>query len=232
MFSGSRAVGYVAGLTLDKNPGATSPSNAQTRPTPASKGFRWLWLDKRSTSTLAYVSKSEAITPLSVTDRNCDALTGLAPRGWRKALVVMQVPHTKIGRKTICRSDDWLAVISRQAGVGPLVAPEANVTARPPQPPAAKSQVGADDEWMRRALLSLADDDRRRRERAAREAAAAIVAPDTLLIENFETNGLRLNTLQKWIRQGRLASQKVGRTVKVARSDVAPLLAEWKRTVR
>ncbi len=56
------------------------------------------------------------------------------------------------------------------------------------------------------------------------------MALDTLLIENFERNGLTLNALQKWIRQGRLPSQKVGRTIKVARSDVAPLLAEWVRT--
>jgi hypothetical protein len=181
---------------------------------------------------LASVSKREASTPLSITDRNCDALTGLAPRGWRKALVAMQVPHTKVGRKTVCRSDDWLAAISRQAGAGPLVAPEANPTARPPQPPRAKSQAESDREWMQQALLSLADQDRRRKERAAREAAAAIVALDTLLIENFETNGLTLTTLQKWIRQGRLPSQNVGRTIKVARSDIAPLLAEWKRMTR
>lgn len=52
---------------------------------------------------------------------------------------------------------------------------------------------------------SLADQDRRRKERAAREAAA-VGALDTLLVENFETNGLTLTTLQKWIRQGRLPS--------------------------
>jgi excisionase family DNA binding protein len=88
-------------------------------------------------------------------------------------------------------------------------------------------------QWMQQVLLpALAEQDRRRKERAAREAAAAIVALDTLLVENFETNPLTLTTLQKWIRQGRLPSQKVGRTIKVARSDVAPLLAEWKRAVR
>jgi excisionase family DNA binding protein len=163
------------------------------------------------------VSKSEAVTPLSITDRNCAALTGIPPRGWRKALVAMQVPHTKVGRKTICRSDDWLAAISRQAGAGP------------PQPPPAKSQAESDGEWMPQVLLpALAEQDRRRKERAARSAAAPIVALDTLLVENFETNGLTLTTLQKWIRQRRLPSQKVGRTIKVARSDVAPLLAEWK----
>jgi hypothetical protein len=160
-------------------------------------------------------------------------LTGLAPRAWRQALLVMHVPHTKVGRKTICRSDDWLAAISRQAGAGPLVAPEANRAARPPQLPPAKSQAESDDEWMQEVLLpALADEDRRRKERAAREAEAAIVALDTLLVENFEANGLTLTTLQKWIRQGRLHSQKVGRTIKVARSNVAPLLVEWKRTVR
>ena len=77
---------------------------------------------------------------------------------------------------------------------------------------------------------ALAEHDRRRKERAAREEAAAIVALDTLLVENFETNGLTLNTLRKWIRQGRLLSQKVSGTIRVARSDVAPLLSEWKRT--
>jgi excisionase family DNA binding protein len=179
------------------------------------------------------VSKSEAITPLSITDRTCDALAGLAPRGWRKALVAMQVPHAKVGGKTICRSDDWLAAISHQAGAGPLVAPDANPTATPLHPPRAKSQTESDDEWMQQVLLpALADQDRRRRERAAGEAVAAIVALDTLLIENFETNGLTLGTLKKWIREGRLPSQKVGRAIKVARSDVAPLLAEWKRTAR
>ena len=177
------------------------------------------------------LSKSEAIAPLSITDRNCDALTGLAPRAWRKALVSMQVPHTKAGRRTICRADDWLAAISRQAGAGPLVAPEPNLTARPAITPPAKSQAGPDDEWMQRAVLpALAEHDRRRKVRAALEAAAAVVALDTLLVENFETNGLTLNTLRKWIRQGRLPAQKVGRTIKVARSDVALLLAEWKRT--
>ena len=179
------------------------------------------------------MSKSEAVTPLSITDRNCDALTGFALRGWRKALVAMQVPHTKVGRKTICRSDDWLAAISRQAGAGPLVAPQANSVARPPQPHPSKSQADSDGEWMEQVLLpARAEQDRRREERAAREATAAIVALDTLLVENFETNGLTLSTLQTWIRHGRLPSQKVGRTIKVARSDVAPLLAEWKRAVQ
>lgn len=181
-------------------------------------------------STWAAVSDVNGPRALSITDRNCDALTGLAPRGWRKALISMQVPHTRVGRRTICRADDWLAAISRQAGRGPLVAPEVEPTASSPQRPPA-SQAEADREWRERALLqSLADLDHRRRERAGREAEAAIVALDTLLIENFERNGLTLNALQKWIRQGRLPSQKVGRTIKVARSDVAPLLAEWVRT--
>jgi hypothetical protein len=100
------------------------------------------------------MSKSgEAIAPLSITDRNCDALTGLAPRGWRKALVTMQVPHTKVGRKTICRADDWLASISRQAGAGPLVAPDAYTTETSPQRPTSpQSQV--DSQLGRRPVSS------------------------------------------------------------------------------
>jgi len=173
------------------------------------------------------------MTPLSITDQNCDAVTGLAPRAWRKALVAMQVHRAKVGRKTICRSDDWLAAISRRAGTAPLVGPGANPTAMPPQPTPVKSQAESEREWMQRVLLpALAEQQRRRRERAAREADVAVVALDTLLIENFEVNGLTLTTLQKWTRLGRLPSQKVGRTTKVLRSDVAPLLAEWKRSVR
>ena len=173
------------------------------------------------------------MTALSITERNCDALTGLSPSAWRKALVAMQVPHAKVGRKTICRSDDWLSAISLRAEAGPLVAAAANVAARPREPPRAKTQAESDREWMQQVLLpSLADQDRRRKERAAREAAATTVALDTLLVENFETNGLTLTALKKWIRQGRLPSQKVGRAIKVTRSDVAPLLAEWKRSGR
>jgi hypothetical protein len=178
------------------------------------------------------VAKSDAITPLSITDRNCDALTGFAPRAWRKALVSMQVPHTKVGRKTICRADDWLAAISHRAGAGPLVAFEASPTSGWSQPAPAKDQAESDEDWMQRAMASLADHDRRRKERAAHEAGAAVVTLDMLLVENFEANGLTLYVVQKWIRQGLLPSQKVGGRIKVARSDVAPLLAEWKRAVR
>jgi len=92
------------------------------------------------------------------------------------------------------------------------------------------SRAEPKEEWMRQAELALAEHDRRRKERAAREAGAAVVGLDTLVVENFETNGLTFNTLRKWIRQGRLPAQKVGRTVKVARKDFAPLLAEWNRT--
>ena len=176
------------------------------------------------------LSKGEAIAPLSITDRNCDALTGLAPRAWRKALVSMQVPHTKAGRRTICRADDWLAAISLRAGAGPLVAPEPTMTVKLAVPLPGGSRAEPKEEWMRQAELALAEHDRRRKERAAREAGAAVVGLDTLVVENFETNGLTFNTLRKWIRQGRLPAQKVGRTVKVARKDFAPLLAEWNRT--
>ena len=55
--------------------------------------------------------------PVTISDATAPATTGLTPRQWRAALRTLGVPHTKIGRRTVCRADAWLAAIDRASGV-------------------------------------------------------------------------------------------------------------------
>jgi hypothetical protein len=54
--------------------------------------------------------------PLSITDRTCEVLTGFGPRPWRLALVELGVPHCRVGRRTVCAADAWLAAIAHASG--------------------------------------------------------------------------------------------------------------------
>jgi hypothetical protein len=54
--------------------------------------------------------------PVSISDRNCLEATGLAPRAWRRALVELNIPHARVGRRTVCTVGAWLAAIERASG--------------------------------------------------------------------------------------------------------------------
>ena len=53
---------------------------------------------------------------VTITDRTCLAFTGLEARPWKLALVALEVPYVKIGHRTICRLDAWIAAIDRASG--------------------------------------------------------------------------------------------------------------------
>jgi hypothetical protein len=70
-----------------------------------------------------------ALVALTITDRTCKALTGFDARPWKVALVALKVPHFKVGHRTVCRADDWLAAVSRATGADaatPRPAPSAD----------------------------------------------------------------------------------------------------------
>jgi hypothetical protein len=62
------------------------------------------------------VLPAAAVVPLTISDRTCEAATGLAPRPWKRALVSLGVPHRYVGRRTLCTAVDWVAAISRSTG--------------------------------------------------------------------------------------------------------------------
>ncbi len=66
-------------------------------------------------------ARAGANTPLTVADttESCEALTGLPPHLWRRALVELSVPHARVGRRTLCLAADWLAAVQRRSGVEP-----------------------------------------------------------------------------------------------------------------
>lgn len=56
-----------------------------------------------------------AVVPVTVTDRTCAAVLGLEPRVYREWLVAAGVPHTRIGRRVVARTDHVLAALTRSA---------------------------------------------------------------------------------------------------------------------
>lgn len=57
--------------------------------------------------------------PVTISDDQALATTGLTPRQFRAALRELGVPHAKIGRRTVCRVDAWLAAVDKLAGATP-----------------------------------------------------------------------------------------------------------------
>lgn len=51
------------------------------------------------------------VTPVTITDRNCAALTGLEPRPWRAAVVALGVPATRLGKRLVVCAEDWAAAV-------------------------------------------------------------------------------------------------------------------------
>jgi hypothetical protein len=51
------------------------------------------------------------IRPASMCDANCEALTGLSPRAWRKALDELRVSTTRMGRRRHCTVAAWIAAL-------------------------------------------------------------------------------------------------------------------------
>jgi hypothetical protein len=51
------------------------------------------------------------IQPASICDANCEALTGLSPRAWRKALDELMVSTTRMGRRRHCTVAAWIAAL-------------------------------------------------------------------------------------------------------------------------
>ena len=58
-----------------------------------------------------------ATVPVTISDRSCLAATGLAPRPWVRALVTLQVPHARVGRRVLCSAIAWAAAVDRAAGI-------------------------------------------------------------------------------------------------------------------
>jgi len=61
------------------------------------------------------------VQPVSMCDKNCEALTGLSPRAWRETLGRLNVPTTRIGRTRHCTVVAWVAAleaVSRPASIG------------------------------------------------------------------------------------------------------------------
>jgi hypothetical protein len=56
-----------------------------------------------------------AVAPVTVTDRTCALVFGLEARQWCEWLDAADVPHTKIGRRTIALVADCVAALSRSA---------------------------------------------------------------------------------------------------------------------
>lgn len=56
------------------------------------------------------------VAPATITDRTCRVVTGLDARPWRRALVELDVPHVRVGRRTVCSAAAWLAAIDRASG--------------------------------------------------------------------------------------------------------------------
>ncbi len=60
---------------------------------------------------------SADVLPLTITDRSCWPRTGFQPRPWKLALVTLNVPHAKVGQRTVCLASDWVEAVARAAGV-------------------------------------------------------------------------------------------------------------------
>jgi hypothetical protein len=56
------------------------------------------------------------IAAVTITDRTCELATGLSPRPWRRALEELGVPHTRVGRRTVCTVAAWVLAIERASG--------------------------------------------------------------------------------------------------------------------
>jgi hypothetical protein len=68
---------------------------------------------------MAAAVKPPVVAPVTLTDQTCRPATGFARRSWLRALVALNVPHARVGRRVVCRADDWAAAISRAAGAVP-----------------------------------------------------------------------------------------------------------------
>ena len=55
------------------------------------------------------------VQPVSMCDKNCEALTGLSPRAWRETLDKLKVPTIRIGRRRHCTVAAWIAALEAAA---------------------------------------------------------------------------------------------------------------------
>jgi len=57
-----------------------------------------------------------AIAAATISDRTCLEVCGIEPKPWRAMLDELRIPHVRLHRRTICRTDDWTAAIDRLTG--------------------------------------------------------------------------------------------------------------------
>jgi hypothetical protein len=66
--------------------------------------------------------RAALVAPVTFTDLNAEAVTGLKARPFREFVREHHIPHARVGRRIVVRVDRFLEAIDRLSGAKPLAA--------------------------------------------------------------------------------------------------------------